>query len=398
MTAVSSSASDLARPLLVICTGTAWTSIAGSEYHLARALTRYADVLWVDPPISVLTPSSRRQDHECSFWPTLHSILPRLMRLVTVALPGHSRPGVNVVTGNLVRAQIRWALRRIRRPPSVVVACTLNDVLRGWAPGVLRVLYGTDDYVAGARLMGLSEHLLLKREQRQLSNTDLVVAISPALTERWAKMSSKVILIPNGVQTAAYDNICAIRPASDVPLPAPVAGVVGRLSARINISLLEAVVDSGCSLLLVGPIDRSWEPERFANLIRRERVAWVGRRSFDELPRYLRLIDVGLVPYAESGFNRASFPLKTLEYLAVGLPVVSTDLPAIRWLNTDFVRTATTAADFAAAVLHAATNDDSKQRARRKEFALQHSWERRAEDFARATGLYSPSPHFAKTK
>jgi hypothetical protein len=38
-------------------------------------------------------------------------------------------------------------------------------------------------------------------------------------------------------------------------------------------------------------------------------------------------MDVGLTPYADTPFNQASFPLKTLEYLSAGLPVVSTDLP-----------------------------------------------------------------------
>jgi len=56
-------------------------------------------------------------------------------------------------------------------------------------------------------------------------------------------------------------------------------------------------------------------------------VRWVGPQPYGALPGYLRLMDVGVVPYRDSAFNRGSFPLKTLEYLAAGRGVVATD----RW-------------------------------------------------------------------
>ena len=117
-------------------------------------------------------------------------------------------------------------------------------------------------------------------------------------------------------------------------------GVVGHLTDRIDISLLEAVVDSGLSLLMVGPRDPRWEPERFERLIASPHVQWVGLKPFAALPGYLRLIDVGITPYQDTAFNRASFPLKTLEYLAAGRGAVSSDLPATRWLQTDLVQVA----------------------------------------------------------
>ena len=57
-----------------------------------------------------------------------------------------------------------------------------------------------------------------------------------------------------------------------------------------------------------------------------------------------------MTPYAESPFNRASFPLKTLEYLAAGLGVVSTDMPSARWLNTSLISLQSEPHDFALAV------------------------------------------------
>jgi teichuronic acid biosynthesis glycosyltransferase TuaH len=96
------------------------------------------------------------------------------------------------------------------------------------------------------------------------------------------------------------------------------------------------------------------------------------------MPAYLASLDVGLTPYADTSFNRASFPLKTLDYLAAGLPCVATPSPAVDWLDTDLVVTADSAEDFAESAVRAATGGHDGRVAVRKEFAERHSWEARA--------------------
>jgi teichuronic acid biosynthesis glycosyltransferase TuaH len=88
-----------------------------------------------------------------------------------------------------------------------------------------------------------------------------------------------------------------------------------------------------------------------------------------------------VVPYRDSPFNRGSFPLKTLEYLAAGRAVVSTDLPATRWLATDLVSIATGPGAFADQVDRLLAQPRTPDvLARRQAFAARHSWARRAQD------------------
>jgi len=371
-----------------MCAGTSWDGVVSPDRLLASELAAHAEILWVDPPISAATPDRYRYGaSRLGVAPKLSPHTDRITRLTPRALPLHTRPYVKVSTAALVRSQTRRALRRMGRHPDAVIACNLVDVLRGWGPGVTRVLYGTDDFVAGAGLMGHNAERVAQDERRQLENADLVVAVSSVLAQRWTSLGARrVELIPNGVQTSAYRDLDNLTPApAAAALPGPVVGVLGHLSERIDIALLEALADDGLSILLVGPHDARWEPERFAALAARSNVEWVGRQPFEAVPSFLRAVDVGVTPYRDTDFNRASFPLKTLEYLGAGKPAVSTDLPAVHWLDTPLVRVAGTPKAFVAAVREAAAESRVPELVQaRRDFAEQHSWASRAAAVAAA--------------
>jgi teichuronic acid biosynthesis glycosyltransferase TuaH len=373
--------------------GVPWDGIPGTDRRLATALSAHMPVLWVDPPLSALTPAARRAGASRRPVPRLSEVDDRITRVSTVALPGLTRTGVRATTAPLLRAQAAWALRRLGRTPQAALATHLEDVLGRWGNGP-DVLYGTDDYVAGAGLMGLSADRLRRQERAALRRADVVAAVSPQLADRWTALGARVEVLPNGCQPPGP------APARS-PLPDlgdPVVGVVGQLSARIDLAVLETVAAAGFTLLLVGPLDPRWEPGRVAALTGRPNVRYAGAVPAADVPGQLAAVDIGLTPYADSDFNRASFPLKTLEYLAAGLPVVSTALPAARWLSDDLAGSgdarpdqvlvvAAGPAEVVAAVRRLAAGPPVADRCR--SFAARHSWDRRAEVLA---GLIDSPP------
>jgi teichuronic acid biosynthesis glycosyltransferase TuaH len=251
-----------------------------------------------------------------------------------------------------------------------------------------RVLYATDDFVAGAEQMGLAAADLERDQRHRLAEADIVITASAVLADKWAALGKQTTVVRNGVDNQLFAATDEARYPDDVRLASPIAGFIGRISERIDFGLLEAIASRGRSLLLVGPRAMRTEGARLDRLLRHPTVQWVGARPLASLPGYLRRMDVGLVPYRDSAFNRASFPIKTLEYLAAGRAVVATDLPAIRSLGTDLVDVASTPSAFADAVERALSmpRSDSVKR-ERQAFAQQHGWDGRAEAFARAIGL-----------
>jgi teichuronic acid biosynthesis glycosyltransferase TuaH len=376
--------------------GQSWDRYAGTHRNMATAMAKYARILWVDPPVSPATTAEHRHGAVRTIRPVLVRATERITRLTPVALPGLSRAGVRVTTPVLVRAQVRWAVRRLNMRPSAVVMAYLGDLLGGWGQDTVNVLYGTDDYVAGAELMGLPVQHLRKCERRALTRADIVATVTPQLAERWTALGARPVVIPNGCWPAGGG---VSGPRAQVgDLPRPVVGLVGQLSERIDFDVLEAIADAGFSLLVVGPRDPRWEPERFSRLTGRPSVRYVGPVPTAEVPAYLAAADVGITPYRDTPFNRASFPLKTLDYLGAGLPAVSANLPAARWLRADLMTDvsedvadqvlvlANSSRDYVTAIREMAARGRGVAQ-RCITFAERHSWASRAEQLAAGIGL-----------
>lgn len=370
---VSDRSAPDSRRLVLWFAGVPWDSPRGTDQQLALAISRIADVLYVDPPLSVARTRRLRTEPP-------RTLFPGLSRLTPLAPPGPHRRGIRRATRWFLRLQARRGLGR--RHPDVIICTSLDDVL-GTVPHALRVFVGTDDYVAGAKLMGQTTEALLADERRQLARADIVTAVSSTLAHRWEELGHRhVTVLPNGCDVSGLHGVATAIPTAALTLAKPVIGLVGNISERIDIALLEAIADAGLSLLLVGPRRASFAPGRFERLVARPEVRWLGPQPYGDLPPLLAAMDVGITPYADDEFNRASFPLKTLEYLAAGLPVVSTPLPAVETLGTPHVQVAAGPHDFVAAVRIASTRSaDPTLREARRQFAMNHSWEARANEF-----------------
>ena len=317
------------------------------DQHVAERLARSIPVLYVDPPISRLSPMHNPDIARSLEGPRLRLVQPNLARLTPVVLPGILRPYMRGATQLLVRRALRRAVDHIGCPVRATIAATLLPVF-GVVGEQRRIFYATDDFVAGASLMTIDSTWLRRQEANVLAGADDVVVISEVLGERYRALGVDPIVIPNGVDDVLFASVDDAAPPEDVHLSRPIVGFVGHLSERIDLAFLEAVADTGHSLLLVGPRQLSFDMDRISSLLAWPNVQWVGAKPFEALPSYLSIMDVGILPYGDSAFNRASFPLKTLEYLAAGRAAVITDLPAIRALHTDLIEVAGEPRSFAA--------------------------------------------------
>lgn len=383
------------RPLVMICAATYWHGITMLDHHLARQLARYAEVIYLEPPTSFLTRWRNPAAGEAARRPWREAV----SRDITVI-----RPRVNPLMERRIGKPLalaltrRTMLRAVRgygsRRVHAVVLMSLNPLFAVLGER-FRVFYATDDLAAGAGLMGIQDRGLADRAVRLPRQADIVVAVSPPLVDRLRADGVTTVLIPNGVEAEHFAPSPATRAAGDLVALGPRrVGFVGHLGDRIDLDLVVAVADRDCTVVLVGPLQRAATGTgRLEQLLQRPNVHWTGPRPYAELPSVLAAADVWMLPYSDSEFNRASFPLKLLEYLAAGRRVVATDLPAVRWLDTDFIDCASTPESFADAVEAALDRPLTRaESAGRAAYAARHSWAERIRPLADRLGLNHSAP------
>ncbi|MFJ6653875.1 glycosyltransferase [Microbacterium sp. NPDC091313] len=346
------------RTPLIWCPGVAWDETAGTDRRLVEAVAADRAVCWIDPP--------HARGRAGAPVAGVDTEVAGVRRFGIAGPPALTRWPMRAVTDLRRRRLVADVVARTGAG-TVVVA---NPLARFPRDARTRVLYVTDDWIAGAPLMRLPRAQIERTLGRNRDEADLVAVVSPALAADGAD-----VVLPNGVDLAG-SAIPARRRER-------VAGLIGQLNERLDLDALEALTDAGVPVRVVGArADRGGEfGRRLAAFLQHPLVDWRGAVPAADVPGHLAEIAVGLTPYADSAFNRASSPLKTYEYLAAGLPVVSTDLPASRWLASPHVVVAGTAGGFAAAVRRLVDAADSTAAAdARRALAAEHSWQRRAAD------------------
>jgi glycosyltransferase involved in cell wall biosynthesis len=140
------------------------------------------------------------------------------------------------------------------------------------------------------------------------------------------------------------------------------------LLERLAKSLPEA------QLVLIGDATCSME-----RLTSQPNVHWLGYRPYEEIPRFGAGFDVAIMPWLRNGWIEACNPIKLKEYLALGLPIVSTDFPEVHYYE-DLVRIAGDADAFIEHVRQSLADQGPSTPEGRRAAVAASSWDRRAAD------------------
>ncbi len=171
--------------------------------------------------------------------------------------------------------------------------------------------------------------LLASFERQLLERADLVFAGGRSLHESKRRLHGHVHLFPSSVDVAHFSPArgrSAADPADQRDLGRPRVGYFGVLDERIDYALLDAVAvrRPDWTFVLLGPFAKV-DP---ATLPRRDNLRWLGMKPYAALPGYLAGWDAGMMPFALNEATRFISPTKTPEFLAAGVPVVSTAVRA----------------------------------------------------------------------
>jgi glycosyltransferase involved in cell wall biosynthesis len=377
----------------IVCVGTAdWqTELPINQHQLMRRLANRNRVLFVES-LGLRRPQLAGRDLR-RIW---HRLLKGLRAarpvdglhvLSPLVLPFHGSAAIRALNRRLLQRQVGAAARRLGMAAPILWAYApqAEDLL-----GVLRpelVVYHCVDDVAAQK--GVDADSFRAAEKRFARRADLVLASAPALAERMRPLADRVLYAPNVADTALFAT--ALEPgAVDSALgrlPHPRLVFQGAIVAtKLDLALLTdlAALRPEWSIVLVGPRGAGDPGADLSPLDRAPNIHLVGPRDERALPGVLRGADAGLIPYAVNDLTRSVFPMKVYEYLAAGLPVLSTPLPALQ--AVEGVETVSDAAELVGAVERDLAADSAERRRQRSRAAAAHSWEARIEEIERALG------------
>jgi glycosyltransferase involved in cell wall biosynthesis len=173
---------------------------------------------------------------------------------------------------------------------------------------------------------------LIDNEKKLFAKADLVFTGGMSLFEAKRHAHPSVHAFPSSVDQPHFRTArdgCLEEPELQKNIAHPRVGFFGVIDERMDLDLVEqtALLRPDLQFVMLGPVVKI-DP---ATLPRQPNIHWLGAQDYQALPNFLSGWDVGFMPFALNESTKFISPTKTPEFLAAGLPVVSTPI-------TDVVR------------------------------------------------------------
>ena len=328
--------STLLRGRDLLCFSHDWSGDPLSKTHLMRILARDNRVLWVNS-IGYRAPTASKADITRAFKKlkaatnSLSEPERNIFVLNPIAIPVYGRPRIRDLNRALLRFQVKRAMRQLGFEQPINFVFNPAAAVVAGALGEEQILYYcVDEYT---EFSGVSSSSLAELEQQLLRQSDLVIVSAERLYQSKVKTNPRTVLIRHGVDFDHFRK--ALDPETIVPeeirdLPHPVIGFFGLIADWVDLELMAEVAKrypTG-SMVLVGKSTTDTSVlEQIPN------VHLLGRKPYASLPAYCKGFDVALMPFRINELTLNANPLKVREYLAAGLPVVSTAIPEVEVLG-----------------------------------------------------------------
>lgn len=178
---------------------------------------------------------------------------------------------------------------------------------------------------------------LLDQEKKLMQRAGVVFTGGYSLYEAKQHRHPNIFAFPSSIDFAHFAT--ARQPQPDQrTIASPSIGFSGVIDERFDYQLLGEMASRrpDWQFVLIGPIvkiDHNMLPKG-------PNVHYLGMKAYSDLPYYFSNWDVAMMPFALNDSTRFISPTKTPEYLAAGLPVVSTPIRDVvrTYGSEDFVQ------------------------------------------------------------
>lgn len=229
-----------------------------------------------------------------------------------------------------------------------------------------------------------------KQETAAMQSANAVIVLSKVQKDGLISRGieeDKVFVAPNAVddreladlrKLGATRSKSSIRKELGLSRDRKLVGIISSLVGYEGIDvLLEAFekLPSDVGLVVVGDGEARVDLEKKAKDLRLgSNVTFVGRKPAEEIGKWYAALDLFVVPRKDTDVTRAVTPIKPVMALAIGCPVIASDLPPLREITGGLARYVEPGNPAALADAIAEELADPAIQRGTEEFAEKHSW------------------------
>jgi glycosyltransferase involved in cell wall biosynthesis len=317
----------------IVCFSNDWSGDPLSKTHLMRLLSKNNRILWVNS-IGYRAPKASKADLSrlikklAAATQPVREVEPNIFVFNPLAIPAYGSSFFRPLNRRWLRFQVLRAMRRLNFRRAISWSFLPGAAVVAGSLGEERVIYHCVDEFSA--FSGVPARALVDLEHDIICRADLVIVSSELLYESKSPINPRTVLVRHGVDFDHFRQALnpATPPAAELAaLPRPILGFFGLIADWVDTDLLAHVAQSftAGSLVLLGKV--TTDVSALTNL---PNVHLLGRKPYHSLPSYCKCFDVALMPFRVNQLTLNSNPLKVREYLAAGLPVVSTPIPEVQ--------------------------------------------------------------------
>jgi len=359
----------------------AFTLALMQEMGLRRAL-------YVNPPLRI--PLLFRRRKPAFYHLQIRCLWPRTFGNVMVITPICPLPFQFArFNAFFARLELKLLKRACRLHPFIYVNNNPQaaEIRPAFSDAVFTALDMSDDFeqLASDDDVGSGQPIPIRKAiAAAVQDADIVLAVNGKLATRFSQAGKFTIVLRNAVALEFFDQARLQQqpmPAAFQPLSRPIIGMLGGIDPRTDYALLlhlsEARPDWTYVFLGTTP-DNTYVPQE---LQCKANCHFLPPVDYAQLPCYLAQFNVGFMPYRQNALTQMIDPRRAYDYLAAGLPVVSTPVGGLEEFG-DLVRIASTPPEFLAAIEEALGDNSPARTQKRIRYAAENSWQARARQFA----------------
>ncbi|MFC1511030.1 glycosyltransferase [Candidatus Margulisiibacteriota bacterium] len=212
-------------------------------------------------------------------------------------------------------------------------------------------------------------------EEKIVQDVNIVLVVSQRLLHEALKLNKQSYQVLDGTVPEIFNHSNKKIPSEIKDLPHPILAYVGGVYNRVDLDLIADLSEAldYCTIVLLGKI--YFPPEILMKITCKKNVLLLGVKDYNELPDYMANFDVFILPYITELVTSPA--TKIYDYLAVGKPIVSTNLVELDKFK-GYIEVAQTNEEFIQLVKKSLNENSLALQQKRRAMARQNSWTLRA--------------------